>query len=508
MIRKTQADVPKERPEGLRNYHVPSDVLSRSVRNICVLAKRNAARYYLLEDVGAEVWRLVSQNHETEGIVGAIANRYDVSRHQVRLDVVDLLTELVNEQLLLPDEDEKGRCPGRTSPGGNERVASMELSSADILSRVADECIPLQGFIEITRRCNERCVHCFLQDQRDRQSALNEMTTTTVIRLLEEMADAGCMECGITGGEPGIRRDLEDVIANAYALGMKVNLWTNGTLLPRARLKAIAGMIEEIRVSLYGSTAAAHDGVTQLPGSWRATTDFLAMCSEEGIQTVAQMPLMKQTVRQVEDTYALARKCGVQFRIGLTIEPTLLGNMAPTQLGISDQDITVVYRAAHTGRLGECVELDLNDRPATLPPAPCAAGFRMFSIRPDGTVDPCGKMPLPVGNVREDSFVRIWHESEELKKLRERLSVEIGKWKCPQCPLWQSCWLNCPGAALVETGDLWEAPASRCRYMRIVVDEHNRCALGNRKEKGDYDEAEVCKTYLEKAEKKKQESLH
>jgi len=79
---------------------------------------------------------------------------------------------------------------------------------------------------------------------------------------------------------------------------------------------------------------------------------------------------------------------------------------------------------------------DLEDAHADIPSGGCAAGVSGLTIMPDGTVTPCRRLPVPVGNVRRDSLRDIWASSEILNDLRDR-SKYVGK--CGACSRWSRC---------------------------------------------------------------------
>src|SRR6266478_1120374 len=86
--------------------------------------------------------------------------------------------------------------------------------------------IPLSAHVDLTYRCNERCVHCYLPHD-DR----GEMTTAEYKDLLDQLADAGVFFLTISGGEPLLRKDLFEIIAHARALSFNVKLKTNAILI-------------------------------------------------------------------------------------------------------------------------------------------------------------------------------------------------------------------------------------------------------------------------------------
>ncbi|MGD2024019.1 MAG: radical SAM protein, partial [Desulfobacterales bacterium] len=130
--------------------------------------------------------------------------------------------------------------------------------------------VPLTGTIELTRRCNNSCVHCCnnlpLHDQSARQ---NEMSTAEHFRILDEIAAAGCLWILFTGGEILARKDFLDIYTYAKQQGFLITLFTNGILIT----PDIADYLVElppfyIEITLYGHSRQTYEKVTGIPGSY------------------------------------------------------------------------------------------------------------------------------------------------------------------------------------------------------------------------------------------------
>ena len=99
--------------------------------------------------------------------------------------------------------------------------------SERIYKKLISKRIPFDGSLELTLRCNLRCVHCYCKPDVSKQ----EMSYVQVTRVLDEIADAGCFWLLLTGGEPLLRDDFAKIYAYAKKKGMMITLFTNATLL-------------------------------------------------------------------------------------------------------------------------------------------------------------------------------------------------------------------------------------------------------------------------------------
>jgi len=127
--------------------------------------------------------------------------------------------------------------------------------------------------LEITERCNNNCIHCYINRPADDCAGeKKELATIKIEELLQEAADLGCLSIRFTGGEPLLRDDFEELYIIARKLGMKVILFTNATRLTRRITALFAEMppLAPIEITLYGMKKKSYEAVTRTPGSFEA----------------------------------------------------------------------------------------------------------------------------------------------------------------------------------------------------------------------------------------------
>lgn len=140
--------------------------------------------------------------------------------------------------------------------------------------------------IELTERCNNDCAHCSInRPASDPEGLRREMTTAEVVGWLREAAALGCLSVRLTGGEPLLREDFEEIYLAARRLGLKVLLFTNATgMTPRlAALFAKVPPLEKIEVSVYGMKRSTYEAATRAPGSYEALRRGLRLLDEAGV---------------------------------------------------------------------------------------------------------------------------------------------------------------------------------------------------------------------------------
>jgi MoaA/NifB/PqqE/SkfB family radical SAM enzyme len=155
--------------------------------------------------------------------------------------------------------------------------------------------------LELTERCNNDCVHCSVnRPAADPGARRRELGTAEIETLLESAAGLGCLTVRLTGGEPLVRDDFEEIYLFARKLGLRVMLFTNATLMTPALADLFARVPprEAIEVSVYGLEPATHDAVTRAPGSFDAARRGLGLLAERRIPFFIKGALLPANVAE------------------------------------------------------------------------------------------------------------------------------------------------------------------------------------------------------------------
>lgn len=331
--------------------------------------------------------------------------------------------------------------------------------------------IPLSVQLDLTYRCNERCLHCYL-DHDDH----GEMTTAEIKHLLNEMAEAGVFILTLSGGEIFVRKDFFEILEHARRLSFCVKLKTNGVPIRERearRLKELA--VESVQISIYSHRPEVHDGITLLPGSLKRSVDAIRFLKSQGLKVVIANVLMTQNLQDYPGVRALAAELGVKCTMDPTITPMMDGNRAPLSLGISDGGLQHVFRDPEL--VGDVEEFCAIAAPAgedELESMPCSAGHTACYVSPYGDVYPCVQFPLPTGNVRRQRFVDIWRHSDQMNEVRSIRVKDLST--CSHCTHVSNC-TRCPGLAFME-GNMRGPSSQDCEksFARTGVPSANMLA--------------------------------
>ncbi len=329
--------------------------------------------------------------------------------------------------------------------------------------------IPLSVQLDLTYRCNERCVHCYL-DHDDH----GELTTAEIKHLLDEMAEAGVFVLSLSGGEIFLRKDLFEIIEYArFQRQFCVKLKTNAIMIHEgeaARLREIG--VESIQISIYSHRPEVHDGITLVPGSWQRSLNAARFLKSQRLRVIFANVLMVQNARDYQGVRDLAEELGVESTLDPTVTPMMDGNRSVLSLGADQKTLRGVFQ--DQGLVGDVDEFCAIAAPGdenSLAALPCSAGHTACYVSPYGDVFPCVQFPLPTGNVRKQKFLDIWQHSEKMNEVRSIRLKDLTT--CPSCTHVSSC-TRCPGLAFME-GNMRGPSSQDCEksFVRTGVPSAN-----------------------------------
>ena len=172
--------------------------------------------------------------------------------------------------------------------------------------------VPFSVQLDLTYRCNEQCVHCYL-DHDDH----GEMTTTEIKHLLTEMADAGVFILTLSGGEIFLRKDFFEILEHARALTFCIKLKTNAVLIREAQAARLRELgVESIQISIYSHLPEVHDAITKVPGSLRRSLNAIRFLRAQGLKVVVGNVLMTQNMHDYHGVRALGGRTRREIHAG------------------------------------------------------------------------------------------------------------------------------------------------------------------------------------------------
>lgn len=328
-------------------------------------------------------------------------------------------------------------------------------SLIESLSRTAfDAGIPLEVHIDLTWRCNERCIHCYLDHDDSAELSLDELRA-----LLDTLADAGVFFLTLSGGEIFLRKDLEQIVAHARARSFDIRLKTNALLIgPEQASWILRHGVRQVQVSIYSHRPEVHDAITKVRGSLDRSLAAIRRLRALGVRVVVACVLMRQNSGDYEGVRQLSAELGAEFTLDPTITPHLNDYGSLRELNIPRQDLASLFQnQALTGNSDICLPSAPVDDDV-LDGTPCSAGHTACYISPHGEVWPCVQFPLVCGNVREASFLDIWDKSPQFQEVRSIRARDLTT--CSSCGHAGTC-SRCPGLAHME-GSMYGPSSADC----------------------------------------------
>ncbi len=333
---------------------------------------------------------------------------------------------------------------------------------------------PLWLVLELTYRCPLKCPWC--SNPLDFAEIDNELTTEEWKKVLRDARKIGSLQLGFSGGEPMVRNDLEELVAEANGLGYYTNLITSGMGLTKERLTELKRVgLKQIQLSIQHSDREKNDAMVGAP-SFDKKMEVIEEIKAQGFPVVMNVPVSRYNIDAVEDMLKFAERMGIEFVefANLQYYNWALLNRAellPTQEQLECAEAKVIEARERAGN-DMTVYFVIPDYFDGRPKA-CMNGWGAIhlTIAPDGAALPCQEArvmeDLEFPNVRDNDLGWIWRESEAFQKYRGN---DWMKEPCQSCDEKETDFGGCRCQAFLLTGDAANADpvCSKSDHFGIV----------------------------------------
>ncbi len=321
----------------------------------------------------------------------------------------------------------------------------------------ADPGSPMWFLAELTYRCPLQCAYC--SNPLDFARYRNELTTGEWLRVLREARELGAVQLGFSGGEPLVRQDLEELVAEARRLGFYSNLITSGIGLDRERLAALkeAGL-DHVQISFQAATAELSDDVAGR-AQFAHKEAMAREIRRQGYPMVLNVVLHRRNLDQIEDILQMAADLEADYveLANTQYHGWAFANRAalmPTQAQLRRAEaVANRWRERMEGRMK--IYFIWSDYYEGRP-KPCMNGWgtTFIGVAPDGSAIPCHGAAMlpgpPPPSVREHGLGWIWRESELFNRFR---GTDWMQEPCRTCPERGKDFGGCRCQAYLLTGD-------------------------------------------------------
>ena len=342
----------------------------------------------------------------------------------------------------------------------------------------------------LTRRCNLECAHCYISAG-PHESATSELDTAECLRIIDELLAVNPAPMIIlSGGEPLLRQDLNQIAAYAAQRGATVVLGTNGTLLTDERIAGLkAAGVRGVAVSIDSLRPSYHDNFRHGRGALDDTLAALGRLRAQRLDFIIQTTATKGNRAELEriaqwsaEQGAVAFNC---YFLVATGRGAGMSDLAPADYEIVLADLArwqrqyrgqMMVRAKCAPHFMRHVHAADRDSPVLNYETRCPCGTQYCRITPDGKLTPCPYLPEVAGDLRTHSFAEVWRSAPLFRALREGV---LGG-KCGACEYRKLCG-GCRARAFAIAGDVLAADPS-CTYEpqagAEVIDRVREVAYG------------------------------
>jgi pyrroloquinoline quinone biosynthesis protein E len=339
---------------------------------------------------------------------------------------------------------------------------------------------PLWLLAELTYRCPLQCPYC--SNPVDIARYTDELTTEDWFRVLQQARSMGATQLGFSGGEPLVRKDLEDLIAEARRLGYYTNLITSGVGMDEERVKAFkeAGL-DHIQISFQASNEELNNYIAGTR-SFAHKTAMARSVKKHGYPMVLNIVLHRHNIDQIRDILDMTvdlqadyvELASTQYYGWSRIN---VDQLLPTREQLMNAEaVAREYQEKMKGKMKVIYVVPdyFENRPKA-----CMNGWGaiFLTIAPDGSALPChaaAQLPgLDFPNIRDHDIEWIWNDSPAFNAFR---GFDWMKEPCRSCPEKEKDFGGCRCQAYMMTGDPRNADpvCDKSPYHRQLQDDVER----------------------------------
>lgn len=323
---------------------------------------------------------------------------------------------------------------------------------------------------EITLKCNARCLHCGSSAGEARE---NELTTEEALSICDQLAEIGCKDVNLIGGELFLRPDWQEIIKRLTEKNVGVSIITNGIALTEDKIDFLAGTgLKTLGISIDGGISETHDHIRQVQGLFNKIFNTMEYVERAGIRAVAITTLNKLNISELAQLRE--RLINSPFKAWQIQLAAPIGRMkndlfldwfeyyisglffAQSRITVPKEQLAIT--CLHDfGYYSKVIPQHTSYTKWT----GCSAGKGVLGIRSDGKVQGCLSIyqdEFTEGDLRKQSLKEIWN-SRKLCRWNNRINRYLSlKGFCKKCEYGLVCLGGCSDIAYSLTGKVGENP--------------------------------------------------
>lgn len=290
---------------------------------------------------------------------------------------------------------------------------------------------------ELSSRCNERCIHCYIPNEKKNHGF--DMPLAKVKSIIDEFAAMGGIHVTLSGGEAFLHKNLIEIAQYCREKDLIISILSNLISLKEEQIEPLKQLnLSIIQTSLYSMNPEIHDFITTVKGSFEKTKNAIERLVAADIPVQISCPIMKANRHGYDKVldYAKSLKIKAQTDYIMMARADLDTENLANRLSIEETEELLrniiehdaEYRNETLSKKPKSSEIEFNLERYLKQPV-CGVGYDNCCITANGDVYPCaGWQDYVLGNVYKNSLQEIWENSEKIKELRKVTQASF-----PQC---------------------------------------------------------------------------
>jgi len=417
-------------------YRQKSDTFIRIYDNIGYITSKSDFSDRVVDASGAVFLKVLSRKPKTiKALCEEIAKDFiDITPDDIKNDVIEFYSILEQDGFIVSGDTEadldkkdirfsySALEPKTIKTDFTPVIQRAAKSTQDFLTEHFKGKPHLTSMqIELTSRCNERCVHCYIPHE----NKTDDIDPALFYDVLDQCRDMGVLGLTLSGGEPMLHKNFCEFLRKAKEYDFSINILSNLTLLNDEIIKEMKeNRLSSVQVSLYSMNPAIHDSITQLEGSFYKTRDNILRLIENDIPLQISCPAMKQN----KNCFADVLKWAHEHKVRAETDYIMMACYDHNTSNLSNRlDLDEVEKI-----INDSIEFNLHYQEEILKAdfekveardisndIVCGVCISTICMVANGNVYPCaGWQDYICGNLHETPLKEIWDNSPKVQFLR------------------------------------------------------------------------------------------
>lgn len=358
----------------------------------------------------------------------------------------------------------------------NEKVKHFDAEKETWMAHCASLHIPVNGTFELTSRCNLSCKMCYIRHTKEQEEqAGKELNAAQWIELGQQAIKAGTLYLLITGGEPLLHPDFEEIYTALTKMGFIITVYSNGTLI-NERIQHLFEKYPptEIGITLYGASKETYQKICGNGDAFEHTIEGLERLKKVKTNLEIRTTYIKDNVADMEDIYHLAARYTNNYKINQQVHRSFSSvsteaeecRLTPKEaLDFSEKYLHFFMEQNSVRKQDAIYAKNSVKKRSGFEVSPknlkCLAGKCMYSINWQGHLTGCNTFEIPYTEPLKEGFMNAWNRLPDL--VEDILEPD----ECKNCSFGkEGACANCPPLRYLETGSFEQVPQYICEYTK------------------------------------------